>query len=48
LKTYQEYLTACQKIHLEECPKKIEEIKYWSENIQKIKTEIIDNRFEIT
>jgi len=47
LKTYQEYLAACQKTPIEECPEKIEEIKYWSGNIQKIKNEIIDNRFEI-
>lgn len=47
LKTFQEYLAACQKTPIEKCPEKNEEIKYWSDNIQKIKTEIIDNRFEI-
>ena len=47
LKTYQEYLAACQNAPLQECPEKTEEIKYWSGNIQKIKTEIIDNKFEI-
>ncbi|WP_278351949.1 hypothetical protein [Chryseobacterium gleum] len=48
LKTYQDYLAACQKTLIEECPGKNDEIKYWSDNIQKIKTEIIGNRFEIT
>lgn len=41
-------LAACQKTLIEECPGKNNEIKYWSDNIQKIKTEIIGNRFEIT
>ncbi|MEF9476489.1 hypothetical protein ACR1PO_08000 [Chryseobacterium sp. RRHN12] len=48
MKTYQEYLAACQKTPIEECSGKKDEIEYWSDNIQKIKTEIIDNRFEIT
>ena len=47
LKTYQEYLISCQNTSMEKFPKKIEEINYWSDRIQKIKTEMIDNRFEI-
>ncbi|GEJ46399.1 hypothetical protein [Chryseobacterium sp. ON_d1] len=47
LQDYQVSLTACQKIPIEEFPDKAEEIKYWSDRIQRIKTEIIDNKFEI-
>ncbi|MBB6331505.1 DNA-directed RNA polymerase subunit RPC12/RpoP [Chryseobacterium sediminis] len=47
LKTYQEYLAACQNISMEECSNKSEEVNYWSDKIQAIKTEIIDNKFEI-
>ncbi len=46
LKTYQEYLAACQKTPMEECPEKIEEINYWADKIQKIKSEIINNKFK--
>lgn len=47
LKTYQEHLASCQKNSIEEFPKKNEEINYWSDKIQIIKTEIRDSKFEI-
>ena len=47
MKDYQESLVSCQKRSMDEFPDKIDEINYWSGQIQKIKTEIIDNKFEV-
>lgn len=46
LQSYQESLISCQNKPIEEFPDKNEEINYWSEKIQKIKSEISDNNFE--
>lgn len=46
LQTYEEYLISYQNMSIIECHDKNERINYWSENIQKVKTEIIDNKFD--
>lgn len=45
LQSYQESLISCQNKSIEEFPDKNEEINYWSDKIQKVKTEIADNKF---
>lgn len=46
LQSYQESLISCQNKPIEEFLDKNEKINYWSEKIQKIKSEISDNNFE--
>lgn len=46
LQSYEESLISCQNKPIEEFTDKNEEINYWSDKIQKIKTEITDNKFK--
>ena len=47
LKEYQNYLVTCQNVTEAEFPDKMERVNYWTNKISKIKTEMINQRFDV-